>query len=59
MQYSYFKKCAVLSSCSFICVFPDVSSFMNWNTLEDEELVVSFQSQESVGLKEESRMNVS
>ncbi|XP_032932873.1 nucleolar protein 11 isoform X2 [Catharus ustulatus] len=37
---------------------PDVSSFMNWNTLEDEELVVSFQSQESVGLKAESRMNL-
>ncbi|NXO76577.1 NOL11 protein, partial [Sitta europaea] len=37
---------------------PDVSSFMNWNTLEDEELVVSFQSQESVALKAESRMNL-
>ncbi|NXO68187.1 NOL11 protein, partial [Phainopepla nitens] len=34
----------------------DVSSFVNWNTLEDEELVVSFQSQESVAL--ESRMNL-
>lgn len=59
MQYSYFNKCAVLSSCSFICVFPDVSSFVNWNTLGDEELVVSFQSQESVALKAESRMSVS
>uniref|UniRef100_A0A8C0V7Z0 Nucleolar protein 11 n=1 Tax=Cyanistes caeruleus TaxID=156563 RepID=A0A8C0V7Z0_CYACU len=38
---------------------PDVSSFVNWNTLEDEELVVSFQSQKSVALKAESRMNVS
>ncbi|KAF4793671.1 nucleolar protein 11 [Turdus rufiventris] len=37
---------------------PDVSSFVNWNTLEDEELVVSFQSQESVALKAESRMNL-
>ncbi|NXA85080.1 NOL11 protein, partial [Melanocharis versteri] len=37
---------------------PDVSSFVNWNTLEDEELVVSFQSQESVPLKAESRMNL-
>ncbi|NWV43069.1 NOL11 protein, partial [Grantiella picta] len=37
---------------------PDVSSFVNWNTLEDEELVVSFQSQESVALKSESRMNL-
>ncbi|NWI03804.1 NOL11 protein, partial [Tichodroma muraria] len=37
---------------------PDVSSFVNWNTLEDEELVVSFQSQESVALKAASRMNL-
>uniref|UniRef100_A0A8C0V6L9 Nucleolar protein 11 n=1 Tax=Cyanistes caeruleus TaxID=156563 RepID=A0A8C0V6L9_CYACU len=37
---------------------PDVSSFVNWNTLEDEELVVSFQSQKSVALKAESRMNL-
>ncbi|NXQ25490.1 NOL11 protein, partial [Alaudala cheleensis] len=37
---------------------PDVSSFLNWNTLEDEELVVSIQSQESVALKAESRMNL-
>ncbi|NXP33592.1 NOL11 protein, partial [Leiothrix lutea] len=37
---------------------PDVSLFLNWNTLEDEELVVSFQSQESVALKAESRMNL-
>ncbi|NWS02486.1 NOL11 protein, partial [Motacilla alba] len=36
----------------------DVSSFVNWNTLEDEELVVSFQSQESVALKAESSMNL-
>ncbi|NWT99599.1 NOL11 protein, partial [Urocynchramus pylzowi] len=36
----------------------DVSLFVNWNTLEDEELVVSFQSQESVALKAESRMNL-
>ncbi|XP_005056268.1 PREDICTED: nucleolar protein 11, partial [Ficedula albicollis] len=37
---------------------PDVSSFVNWNTLEDEELEVSFQSQESVALQAESRMNL-
>ncbi|NWW17866.1 NOL11 protein, partial [Falcunculus frontatus] len=38
---------------------PDcVSSFVNWNTLENEELVVSFQSQERVALKAESRMNL-
>ncbi|NXU17007.1 NOL11 protein, partial [Pardalotus punctatus] len=37
---------------------PDMSSFVNWNTLQDEELVVSFQSQESVALKSESRMNL-
>ncbi|NWX36758.1 NOL11 protein, partial [Notiomystis cincta] len=37
---------------------PDVSSFANWNTLEDEELVVSLQSQESVALKAESKMNL-
>ncbi|NXR52765.1 NOL11 protein, partial [Hippolais icterina] len=37
---------------------PDVSLFLNWNTLEDEELVVSFQSQETVALKAESRMNL-
>ncbi|XP_053851106.1 nucleolar protein 11 [Vidua macroura] len=36
----------------------DVSSFVNWNTLGDEEPVVSFQSQESVALKAESRMNL-
>ncbi|NXC58730.1 NOL11 protein, partial [Aleadryas rufinucha] len=35
-----------------------VSSFVNWNTLEDEELVVSFQSQESVALKAESKMTL-
>ncbi|NXU96782.1 NOL11 protein, partial [Cettia cetti] len=37
---------------------PDVSLFLNWNTLEDEELVVSFQSQEPVALKAESRMSL-
>ncbi|NWI90683.1 NOL11 protein, partial [Pitta sordida] len=37
---------------------PDVSSFVNWNTLEDEELVVSLQSQESVALKSESKINL-
>ncbi|NXA04509.1 NOL11 protein, partial [Sapayoa aenigma] len=37
---------------------PDVSSFVNWHTLEDEELLVSFQSQESVALKSESKMNL-
>ncbi|KAI1232455.1 hypothetical protein IHE44_0006919 [Lamprotornis superbus] len=37
---------------------PDVSLFMNWNTLENEELVASFQSQESVALKAESRLNL-
>ncbi|NWR82462.1 NOL11 protein, partial [Furnarius figulus] len=37
---------------------PGVPSFVNWNTLEDEELVVSFQSQESLALKAESRMNL-
>ncbi|RLV99251.1 hypothetical protein DV515_00009840 [Chloebia gouldiae] len=36
----------------------DVSSFVNWNTLEDEEQVVSSQSHESVALKAESRMNL-
>ncbi|NWW82488.1 NOL11 protein, partial [Climacteris rufus] len=36
---------------------PDMSSFVNWHTLEDEE-VVSFQSQESVALKPESKMNL-
>ncbi|NXK95964.1 NOL11 protein, partial [Formicarius rufipectus] len=37
---------------------PGVTSCVNWNTLEDEEPVVSLQSQESVDLKAESRMNV-
>ncbi|XP_010001001.1 PREDICTED: nucleolar protein 11 [Chaetura pelagica] len=37
---------------------PDMSSFVNWNTLGDEELVVSFQSQESVDLKSESKMTL-
>ncbi|NXQ56642.1 NOL11 protein, partial [Anthoscopus minutus] len=36
----------------------DVSSFVNWNTLEDEELLVSFQSQKSVPLQAESTMNL-
>ncbi|XP_061233336.1 nucleolar protein 11 isoform X2 [Neopsephotus bourkii] len=35
---------------------PDVSSFVDWNTLGDEELVISFQSQQSVALKPESGM---
>ncbi|XP_075626560.1 nucleolar protein 11 isoform X2 [Balearica regulorum gibbericeps] len=35
---------------------PEVSSFVNWNTLGDEELMVSFQSQQSVALKSESKM---
>ncbi|NXO37858.1 NOL11 protein, partial [Locustella ochotensis] len=37
---------------------PDVSLFLNWNTLENEERAVSFPSQESVALKAESRMNL-
>ncbi|NXI40041.1 NOL11 protein, partial [Galbula dea] len=37
---------------------PDVSAFVNWNTLGDEELVVSFQSQQSVDLKSESKMTL-
>ncbi|NXW28353.1 NOL11 protein, partial [Phaetusa simplex] len=37
---------------------PDVSSFVNWNTLADEELVVSFQSRQSVALKSESKMTL-
>ncbi|NXJ66029.1 NOL11 protein, partial [Rostratula benghalensis] len=37
---------------------PDVSSFVNWNTLADEELVVSLQSQQSVVLKSESKMTL-
>ncbi|NXG29257.1 NOL11 protein, partial [Dromaius novaehollandiae] len=36
----------------------DVSSFINWNTLSDEELVVSLQSQQSVALKSESKMTL-
>ncbi|XP_062447799.1 nucleolar protein 11 [Rhea pennata] len=36
----------------------DVSSFTNWNTLSDEELVVSLQSQQSVVLKSESKMTL-
>ncbi|NXD20311.1 NOL11 protein, partial [Spelaeornis formosus] len=36
----------------------DVSLFVNWSTLKDEELVVSFQSQESVALKAESTTNL-
>ncbi|XP_061311275.1 nucleolar protein 11 isoform X2 [Pezoporus flaviventris] len=35
---------------------PDVSSFVDWNNLGDEELVISFQSQQSVALKPESGM---
>uniref|UniRef100_A0A8C6K5N7 Nucleolar protein 11 n=1 Tax=Melopsittacus undulatus TaxID=13146 RepID=A0A8C6K5N7_MELUD len=35
---------------------PDVSLFVDWNTLGDEELVISLQSQQSVALKPESRM---
>ncbi|NXY85051.1 NOL11 protein, partial [Alcedo cyanopectus] len=37
---------------------PDVSSFVNWDTLEDEELVVSLQSQQPVPLGSESRMTL-
>ncbi|NWV02009.1 NOL11 protein, partial [Upupa epops] len=37
---------------------PDVSSFVNWNTLGDGEQVDSFQSQQSVALKSESRMTL-
>ncbi|NXO03211.1 NOL11 protein, partial [Rhinopomastus cyanomelas] len=37
---------------------PDVSSFVNWNTLRDEEQMDSFQSQQSVALKSESRMTL-
>ncbi|NWJ06707.1 NOL11 protein, partial [Crypturellus undulatus] len=33
-------------------------SFLNWNTLSDEELVVSLQSQQSVTLKSESKMTL-
>uniref|UniRef100_A0A8C5NQU9 Nucleolar protein 11 n=1 Tax=Junco hyemalis TaxID=40217 RepID=A0A8C5NQU9_JUNHY len=36
----------------------DVSPFVNWNTLEEEELVAPLESQESVALKAESRMNL-
>uniref|UniRef100_A0A8C0E9B9 Nucleolar protein 11 n=1 Tax=Bubo bubo TaxID=30461 RepID=A0A8C0E9B9_BUBBB len=38
---------------------PDVSSFVNWNTLEDEELAASLPSEQPVALKSESRMSVS
>uniref|UniRef100_A0A8C2YHS4 Nucleolar protein 11 n=1 Tax=Coturnix japonica TaxID=93934 RepID=A0A8C2YHS4_COTJA len=34
----------------------DLSSFVNWDTLGDEELPVSFQSQQSITLKSDSRM---
>ncbi|NXT17444.1 NOL11 protein, partial [Syrrhaptes paradoxus] len=37
---------------------PDVSPFVNWNTLEDEELVVSLQSEHPVALKSESKMTL-
>ncbi|XP_021270191.1 nucleolar protein 11 [Numida meleagris] len=36
----------------------DVSSFVNWNTLRDEELLVSCQSQQSAALKSESKMTL-
>nr|XP_026651349.1 nucleolar protein 11 isoform X2 [Zonotrichia albicollis] len=36
----------------------DMSPFVNWNTLEEEELVAPLESQESVALKAESRMNL-
>ncbi|POI34614.1 hypothetical protein CIB84_001634 [Bambusicola thoracicus] len=36
----------------------DLTSFVNWNTLADEELPVSFQSQQSVALKSESKMTL-
>ncbi|KAM9177642.1 nucleolar protein 11 [Mergus octosetaceus] len=36
----------------------DISSFVNWNTLEDEELVASFQPQQSTALKSESKMTL-
>ncbi|NXU59738.1 NOL11 protein, partial [Turnix velox] len=36
----------------------DVCPFLNWNTLENEELVVSLQSQESVALKSEPTMTL-
>ncbi|NP_001006210.2 nucleolar protein 11 [Gallus gallus] len=36
----------------------DLSSFVNWNTLGDEELLVSLQSQQSVALKSESKMTL-
>ncbi|NXB75167.1 NOL11 protein, partial [Donacobius atricapilla] len=34
------------------------SLFLDWNTVEDEELVVSFQSQKPVALKAEPKMNL-
>ncbi|NXH15926.1 NOL11 protein, partial [Bucco capensis] len=37
---------------------PDVSAFVNWNTLGDEEPVVPLQSQQSVALKPESKMTL-
>ncbi|NXS58154.1 NOL11 protein, partial [Brachypteracias leptosomus] len=37
---------------------PDVCSFVNWDTLGDEELVVSVESRESVAPKAESRMTL-
>ncbi|XP_050174950.1 nucleolar protein 11 [Myiozetetes cayanensis] len=37
---------------------PGVSSFVNWDTLGNEERVVPFQPQESVAPKAESRMNL-
>ncbi|XP_030317751.1 nucleolar protein 11 [Calypte anna] len=37
---------------------PDLSSFVNWDALGDEELVVSFQSQQPLALKPESKMTL-
>ncbi|NXL28613.1 NOL11 protein, partial [Glaucidium brasilianum] len=37
---------------------PDVSSFVNWNTLEDEELAASLPSEQPVALTSESRMSL-
>uniref|UniRef100_G1N6H1 Nucleolar protein 11 n=1 Tax=Meleagris gallopavo TaxID=9103 RepID=G1N6H1_MELGA len=36
----------------------DLCSFLNWNTLQDEELLVSCQSQQSAALKSESTMTL-
>ncbi|NXY50692.1 NOL11 protein, partial [Ceuthmochares aereus] len=37
---------------------PDVSTFVNWDTLGDEELLASFQSQQPVPLKSEPKMTL-